>query len=213
MPSRTLTIADFDRTLFDPAFYQAFIQLTVHRGLLQPAAAEPVMASLHDTSQTTDLLSAIRMLRVDTDAAMETARAAFAPDQFLYPDATAFLKRAADGRLIIVTTAAGRHWQNFKLSLCPALHPFPQIVISGNKGQFIKKNLVRREAQLGLRHLPGEWFDRIMLVDDRTDALEPLVGESSLELWHVERLGAKYQRTRNYAGIHHVSTLNEVPTP
>jgi len=213
MPT-TLAITDFDRTLFSPDFYQAFIEAAINGGLLAPDATASIQAAINDPNKTIDLLAALGEHGVDIEAAIRLARATLAPNQFLYPDALGFLDRAsAAATVMIMTTATGRYWQSIKLSMCPALANFHQITLSGNKGVHIKANLQRRAGRLGLRDLPNQWFDSIMLVDDRVDALMPLIGQSDFTLWHVERPLAKYQRERDYVGIRHVSSLNEVQFP
>lgn len=214
MPAN-LAILDFDRTLFDPAFYRAFVDVAVGSGLLTPETAGHIRTTLDDPAQTIDLLEALRAHHVDADAAVNLARTQLAPNQFLYPDVPQFLARleAANISVVIMTTATGRYWQEIKLSMCPVLGKFRQMMLSGNKGEHIKAGLTRANHQLALPDLPGEHFNGIMLVDDRVEALAPLAGESGFTLWHIERPGSKYRRSRDHAGIRHVSSLNEVTIP
>jgi hypothetical protein len=210
MTSRPLLILDFDRTLFSEVFYERFVRLMDEHNLLPESVVEDLLVTIKDPEQTIDLLTPLKKAGVDTDKALSIAGNELTHESVLYADVPEFLERHTKYRIIILTTGVDLSWQEAKLSLCPELKDFKKILIYENKGRYILDNLKRQSDKVSLSDLEGEWFDRIVLVDDRVDALIPLIGTPSVELWQVERPGAKYQRTQDHEGIHHVTSLKEI---
>ena len=210
MTSRPLIILDFDRTLFSEVFYERFVRLMGEHNLLPESVVQDLLITIKDPDQTIDLLTPLKNAGVDTDKALSIARSETSHESFLYPDVSEFLERHKKYRIIILTTGVDLSWQEAKLSLCPELKDFKKILIYGNKGRYILDNLKTDSNKVSLGELEGEWYDRIVLVDDRVEALIPLIGTPGVELWQVERPGAKYLRTHDHEGIKHVTSLKEI---
>jgi hypothetical protein len=210
MSRRNLIILDFDRTLLDPSeLSRHFLRLLLTRGLLSEAAEAAIQTDLGDPNHSLDLANELTAHGVDLTSALKLAHEAFRPNQFLYPDVTPFLERFKD-QYIVIMTSGGRDWQTAKLTLCTALEPYLRIILAGNKGEHILAELTGQPESIGLAGLGGEQFAKLVLVDDRLDNLVPLAGQPLVELWHLQRPGAKYNRTAASPGIRTVTTLKEI---
>jgi hypothetical protein len=210
MADRPLIILDFDRTLFSERFYERFVALMSQKKLLPKDVADKLLITIADPTQTIDLLAPLKLAGVDPANALNIATRELSSESFLYPDVADFLARHKDFKIVILTTGVDIAWQQAKLALCPELKPYQQIVILGNKGHYLLSDMQTSSDKVSLKELAGEWFDRLVLVDDRIEALVPLIGTPKVELWQVERPGAKYQRTHDHEGVHHVASLKEI---
>jgi hypothetical protein len=207
--NQSLIILDFDRTLFSADFYTNFLELLRERQLLNQSQVDHILKLLQDTTVSLNLLDVLQRNGINTVQAIELARARLNPDDFLYPDLSSFLERYRQHKIILLTTGA-RRWQMIKLDFCTLLQPYPKIIVQENKGVYLKETLLKKSGGVSIQDLEGRWFEDLILIDDRVDALLPLQGQDRIRLFNLERPDAKYKRGRDYDGITHITSLNEV---
>ncbi|HSX02101.1 MAG TPA: hypothetical protein VLI05_02170 [Candidatus Saccharimonadia bacterium] len=209
MSKPKLIIMDFDRTIFNAAFYTEFLALLTSRRLLDAATNQRIVDLLADTNISLDLMDVLRRCHLNVVQALELARTALDPNDFLYDDVSPFLERGRDDKLVVMTTGV-RRWQMIKLDFCASLQPYPKIILQDNKGEYVRDTLLQSQKGISIQDYEGQWFSELVLIDDRVDSLTPLVGRDRVSLWHLERPDAKYRRDRDYDGITHITSLKEI---
>jgi hypothetical protein len=208
MKHTKLILADFDRTLFIPSFYEAFLSLLAKNGHLEAKAIAPILQRIDDPTQQTDFLQIIRDSGLTVATAIQLAQTELNPNHFLYPDVPAFLVRHQAHQLTIITTG-NRQWQIVKLDFCSQLRSYPKIILPDNKGEYLRDTLIAGPDGLSIQDYAGDWFSEIHLIDDRLACLTPLLGIPGIKLWHLQRPGAKYASTHKQSGITPITSLEE----
>lgn len=204
-----LVLTDFDRTLFMPSFYEAFLNLLARHGHLKPESIAHILTQVADPTKQTDFLQIIRDAGLNVISAVQLAKAELDPNNFLYPDVPAFLKRHQAHQLTIITSG-NRQWQIVKLDFCSQLQPYPKIILPDNKGEYLRDTLITGPDGFSIHDYAGDWFKELHLIDDRLACLKPLLGISGIKLWHLQRPGGKYTPGPNQPGITPITSLKEV---
>jgi hypothetical protein len=203
-----LILVDFDRTLLKPEFYATFIDLLAAKEHIPAATADDIKARLR-ASTSVDLLGVIREAGLGVVGALELVRTELNPDDFLYPDVPAFLERHLSHKVVIMTTG-NRQWQTIKLDFCASLRPYPKIILADNKGEYIRDMLMAGPRGISIHDYAGDWFNELVLIDDRESSLAPLADLPRVTLYHLARSGAKYSHAHSTKGITRVTSLTEV---
>jgi hypothetical protein len=208
---RRLMVLDFDRTLFDNKFYDAWCAALIKSGLLDKKDADDALRMHNDSATSLDMLVALQGVGVDIPAAMRVMHEVLDPNDFIYKDVASFLIKHKKDQVLIVTTG-NEDWQSIKLDYSPILYHYPHIIIQGNKGCYLADALVLSDHTVGLPEVFGEeQFAGMWLYDDRVDSLAPLsrVSPELIQLVHVQRDDAKYPCDNNHPGIRHITSLKE----
>lgn len=212
-PAELLVILDFDRTTFDThRYYQDFLAMVAE---VRGAAFAATMKTAESRSQYFDPFGYLQEQGMSYAAATATfrdfhkRRYGGSPEgSYLFPDAVQFIHHLADrpATATAIITTGTMQSQRFKLSLCPELSHLPHEIISGNKGVHIQQLLDAR----GAVPLGGQFYDRIVLVDDRDDVLAHIRPQQGHQLFHIVRPGSKYQPSISRPDITTVARLTDI---
>lgn len=211
--SDLLIVLDFDRTIFDThRYYQDFLAMVAGA---HGADFATEMKAAESTSQYFDPFGYLQGRGVSYDAATASFHdyhhakyAGRAEGSYLFADAAPFIQHATrrPATAVAILTTGTIASQRFKLSLCPELAHLPHDIVAGNKGVHLQQLIDAHSAV----PLAGKFYQRIVLVDDRDDVLAHIRPHQGHQLFHIVRLGSKYQPTISRSDITEISTLSAI---
>lgn len=185
-----LEVIDFDRTSFDTdLFSETLVTRLADEDHLTSHERDAVLEAL-EAPDTADIVELLR--QYDIAEAHITQMAAALEGDFVYPDARRFIHEAR--HVLVLTTAVNVAFQEAKLTQASldARHK----IVTGNKGVFLRGAIQELPEGLVLPDYDGqETFGWMRLVDDRFNALQPLLWQQNVELRMMVRPDAKYRPT------------------
>lgn len=207
-----LIIPDLDRTLFDTSSFAAdWLQVMIDRRLIEPEIARELQVRVDDPGRSVNILAELEDHSPTMGEVALKAVRLLEQNAYLYPDVVPFLNRHTADQLLIATTGADVG-QRMKLDNSSRLAAYPHKILSGNKGEYLARELKEADGRLTVHDLVDNDFDELWLIDDRMDNLLPLAEwpTEKVRLIHIERPDAKYQRTADHARLVHITSLDEL---
>ena len=202
-----LVLLDFDRTLFRSDDHsEALLEVVISHNLIESDHAEELRSEMFSSENTVDTSAILRRRGINPDVVFEYVRKL--NDTFMYGDAQEFLDGLSDFH--VVTTATDVVEQQAKLKLA-GLHDKATILPGAKKGEYLVKTLAREGDKLVFPdHHPSQQYDSVVLIDDRYDAIEAVVGTPGVRTILIQRDDAKYEYGGSHPSIEVVKTLKEI---
>lgn len=209
--TKPLYILDFDRTLFDTTAFTADLRSVLHRSHRVPGDRfdQIMIRYLNPSGQLYDLAAEAAALAGITATELQTLAAnALAGRDYLFPDATDWLRRHQADQLAIITTGH-RNFQTFKLQFAPTLHHLPRLIIPDNKAQYVASQISGQTPPFTLDFLDNV-FDHIYLVDDNPDTFAGLLSTPGLTCIRLARPGQRFASQPTPSGITTITSFKEL---
>lgn len=203
-----LFLLDLDRTIFDSnRFYVDTCAILKQRQLVEPAVLDAAISQLANPSLSLRINDLLGDNRLEPAKVLPLVKRELKSDSYLYRDVAPFLERHSQDRVVIITTGEIQ-FQAFKLELSPLLKRYRhEIIEERDKGAYMQERLEQRAQQLSLRGItPGEWFDELVLIDDRADTFTSLAKFKNVTLIAIQREDAKYSPS----GLRIIKSLEEI---
>lgn len=205
----TLVISDFDRTLFRSDEHTlAVLEIASKKLNLSGEETHQLRDELLEGQDSVDIAKLLK--RRGVVLADILAELAGHGETYLYDDATDFMARCDN--YWIVTTAINMNEQMAKLKLA-GLADISTILQRQKKGGYILSKLVAGESGWSfLDYDPMQQeFETIIVVDDRLDAVEALIGIEGVRIYILQRPDAKYTlNTEDRTGIKVITSLKDI---
>ena len=185
-----LIISDFDRTLFRSDDHtSAVLSELLQATNLSHEQSRALKAELFQGETTVDIDRIISRLGHELTSLLDAVE--MKSESFLYDDAQHLLDSVVDKW--IVTTAVNVTEQQSKLRSAGINASQAKILLRQKKGEYLTDHArIAKQGIILSDYHPEKAFSEVLVVDDRFDAIEALIGAAGFKLVLLQREDAKY---------------------